>query len=73
VYYENEGEIYIHYSSNKNLRLNIDEEGYLKLLCGAGAGSFTSENTVSLNYATNSCPGGGLGGGTNYKVDGTKQ
>jgi hypothetical protein len=75
VYYDkkSEGVIKINYLSNAVLELTIDKSGNLTLPCGATAGRFESKNKVRLSYSTGSCPGGGMGGGTNYLITGTKK
>ncbi len=73
VYFENDGKIIINYYSGNELELGIDKDGNLSLSCGASAGKFDNSGSVSIDYSTGSCPGGGLGGGTNYKIRGTKK
>jgi len=73
IYYENDGKIIINYYSGTELELGIDKDGNLSLSCGASAGKFDNSSSVSIDYSTGSCPGSGLGGGTNYTIRGTKK
>jgi hypothetical protein len=75
VYYDkkSKGIIKINYTSNATLELQINKNGDLSLQCGTTIGKFENKNKLTLNYSTNSCPGGGLGGGSNFSITGIKQ
>ncbi len=74
VYYDKntKDKIKIEYN-NSTLDLGIDKDGNLSLACGTSAGKFESKSKLTINSSSNACPGGGLGGGTNYSLIGTKK
>lgn len=73
VYYDLKSKEYIKFEYNNSiLELKVSRKGKLTLPCGAPAGEFTSDNSVTINYSTSTCSGA-LGGGTNISVTGTKK
>lgn len=72
VYYDKKDQIIISYNTNSTLILGITKDGNLSLSCGTEIGKFDNKNEFRINYGTNSCPGGGMGGGTNYCIIGTR-
>ncbi len=60
-------------AGNLTVELQINKDGQLFLGCGTNVGRFDNSDNVSIGFSSNSCPGGGLGGGTNTKILGTRK
>ena len=77
IYYDisSEDKIKLDYDQNATLELDINKNGELSLPCGVTIGKFDNNDQVTLNYGSNSCSGGGggLGGGTNCSLTGTRK
>lgn len=73
VYYSHKDKIILNYNTNTELELGIEKNGNLRLECGTTVGKFENDDNVIINYSSNSCGGGGLGGGTNYRIIGRKK
>ncbi len=73
VYYSIENKIEVDYNPNLSLELGITQDGNLSLPCGTIIGKFEDDNNLTLNYNSNSCGHGGLGGGSNYSIIGKKK
>jgi hypothetical protein len=73
VYYDDRDEISLDYNPNLTWVLGIDKDGNLSLPCGVTIGKFENKNNLVLDYTTNTCGGGGLGGGSNYHIVGKKK